>query len=83
MIDNILIAILDFPDVVNFSECPVNFESSKILLVRNIGNKKTSFNLRVKEPFIAVPNNGYLDVAESMQIEIKFKPEVFRYTINI
>ncbi len=68
--------------MVNFSECPVNFESSKILLIRNIGNKKTSFNLTVKEPFIAVPDNGYLDIAESMQIEIKFKPEVFCY-INI
>lgn len=68
---------MDFPDIVNFSECPVNYESSKILLVRNIGNKKTTFNLTVQEPFSVVPNNGYLDIGESMQIEVKFEPEVY------
>jgi len=68
-------AILDFPDIVNFSECPVNYESSKILLVRNIGNKKATFKLTVKEPFSVVPDNGYLDIGESMQIEVKFEPE--------
>ncbi|ORX48158.1 hypothetical protein BCR36DRAFT_329786 [Piromyces finnis] len=68
-------AILDFPDMVNFSECPVNYESSKILLIRNIGNKSATFKLTVNEPFKVVPSDGYLDIGESMQIEVKFEPE--------
>ncbi|XP_055584306.1 hydrocephalus-inducing protein homolog [Falco cherrug] len=31
-------AILDFPDQVNFSACPVKYSTQKTLLVRNVGN---------------------------------------------
>ncbi|XP_040433979.1 hydrocephalus-inducing protein homolog, partial [Falco naumanni] len=32
-------AILDFPDQVNFSACPVKYSTQKTLLVRNVGNR--------------------------------------------
>lgn len=38
-------AILDFPDQVNFSECPVKFSTQKTLLVRNIGNRKACYSI--------------------------------------
>lgn len=40
-------AILDFPDAVNFSSCPVKYPTSKTLLVRNIGNREAKFALDV------------------------------------
>lgn len=38
-------AILDFPDELNFSNCPVKYSTQKILLVRNIGNKDAVFHI--------------------------------------
>ena len=39
-------AILDFPDKLNFSTCPVKYSTQKILLVRNIGNKDAVFHIK-------------------------------------
>lgn len=39
-------AILDFPDKLNFSTCPVKYTTQKILLVRNIGNKDAVFHIK-------------------------------------
>lgn len=39
-------AILDFPDKLNFSTCPVKYSTQKILLVRNIGNKDAVFRIK-------------------------------------
>lgn len=38
-------AILDFPDEVRFQDCPVKYLTSKVLLVRNIGNLEAKFSL--------------------------------------
>ena len=43
-------AILDFPDEINFAlnnSCPVKYLNSKVLLIRNIGNKDAKFSLKV------------------------------------
>ena len=42
-------ALLDFPDQVNFSTCPVKYSSTKTLLVRNVGNREARFSLYVSE----------------------------------
>lgn len=39
-------AILDFPDEINFSMNPVKYCNSKVLLIRNIGNKDAKFSLK-------------------------------------
>jgi hypothetical protein len=41
-------AILDFPDELNFSTCPVKYNTQKVLLVRNIGNKDSMFHLKTR-----------------------------------
>uniref|UniRef100_A0A8C4M9P1 HYDIN axonemal central pair apparatus protein n=1 Tax=Equus asinus asinus TaxID=83772 RepID=A0A8C4M9P1_EQUAS len=68
-------AILDFPDTLNFSTCPVKYSTQKILLVRNIGNKDAVFHIKTHRPFSLEPSVGTLNVGESMQLEVEFKPQ--------
>ncbi|XP_051024710.1 hydrocephalus-inducing protein homolog [Acomys russatus] len=68
-------AILDFPDELNFSTCPVKYSTQKILLVRNIGNKDSVFRLKTQRPFSIEPTDGILNVGESMQLEVDFEPQ--------
>ena len=42
-------AILDFPDEVIFPPAPVKYPSSKVLLVRNIGNREAKFKLSTEK----------------------------------
>ena len=45
-------AILDFPDEINFSlnaTCAVKHLNSKVLLIRNIGNRDAKFSLKVEK----------------------------------
>ncbi|XP_032984537.1 hydrocephalus-inducing protein homolog [Rhinolophus ferrumequinum] len=68
-------AILDFPDELNFSTCPVKYSTQKILLVRNIGNKDAVFHITTCKPFSVEPSVGTLSVGESMQLEVDFEPQ--------
>ncbi|XP_073081517.1 hydrocephalus-inducing protein homolog [Manis javanica] len=68
-------AILDFPDKLNFSTCPVKYSTQKILLVRNIGNKDAVFRSQTDRPFSVEPPVGTLSVGESMQLEVEFEPQ--------
>ncbi|KAJ3287536.1 hypothetical protein HK104_008544 [Borealophlyctis nickersoniae] len=68
-------ALLDFPDSIVFSDAPVNYKTTKTLLVRNIGNRPAKFVMTVEPPFSTVPTCGYLEVKESMQIDVEFYPE--------
>ncbi|XP_016051807.1 PREDICTED: hydrocephalus-inducing protein homolog [Miniopterus natalensis] len=68
-------AILDFPDKLNFSTCPVKYSTQKILLVRNIGNKDAVFHITTYRPFSIEPSVGILNVGESMQLEVDFEPQ--------
>lgn len=38
-------AILDFPDQLNFSVCPVKHSTQRTLLVRNIGNREARYHI--------------------------------------
>ncbi|XP_049719569.1 hydrocephalus-inducing protein homolog isoform X3 [Elephas maximus indicus] len=68
-------AILDFPDKLNFSTCPVKYNTQKILLVRNIGNKDAVFHLKTHRPFSVEPSVGTLNVGDTMQLEVEFEPQ--------
>ncbi|XP_045149859.1 hydrocephalus-inducing protein homolog [Echinops telfairi] len=68
-------AILDFPDKLNFSTCPVKYSTQKVLLVRNIGNKEAIFHLETRRPFSVEPSAGTLNVGETMQLEVEFEPQ--------
>ncbi|XP_015224105.2 hydrocephalus-inducing protein homolog isoform X3 [Lepisosteus oculatus] len=68
-------AILDFPDHLNFSLCPVKFSSQKTLLVRNIGNNEARFQLSTESPFSVEPHLGTLGIGESTQFTVSFFPK--------
>lgn len=38
-------ASLDFPEQLNFSNCPVRFSTQKTLLVRNVGNREACYSI--------------------------------------
>uniref|UniRef100_A0A4W3HWI9 Hydrocephalus-inducing protein-like n=1 Tax=Callorhinchus milii TaxID=7868 RepID=A0A4W3HWI9_CALMI len=68
-------AILDFPDHLHFSSCPVKYTSHRVLLVRNIGKRTATFILQTHSPFFVDPSSGKLDVLESVQVTIEFIPQ--------
>ncbi|CAF3321831.1 unnamed protein product [Rotaria socialis] len=70
-------AILDFPDSITFPTTAVKSNNmSKVLFVRNIGNREARFVLQINKPFHVSPENGLLSVGESMQVTIDFHPTV-------
>ncbi|CAD7939993.1 unnamed protein product [Amoebophrya sp. A120] len=69
-------ALLDFPDVVDFgTDCPVRLESTKTVLMRNVGEKATRFCFQVAPPFSVSIADGYLDPDSTLQVQIHFKPD--------
>ncbi|XP_006878929.1 PREDICTED: hydrocephalus-inducing protein homolog [Elephantulus edwardii] len=68
-------AILDFPDTLNFSTCPVKYSTQKILLIRNIGNRDAVFHLKTQRPFSVEPSIGTLNVGDTTQLEVEFEPQ--------
>ncbi|XP_039209471.1 hydrocephalus-inducing protein homolog isoform X12 [Crotalus tigris] len=67
--------ILDFPDQLNFSTCPVKYNTQKTLLVRNIGNREAYYQITTQRPFSVKPSIGTLGVNETTQFTIDFYPE--------
>ncbi|XP_071296358.1 hydrocephalus-inducing protein homolog [Agelaius tricolor] len=67
-------AILDFPDQVDFSECPVKHSIQKTLLVHNVGNRTAYYQLSTQSPFSVIPTMGALDVGDAVQVAVEFQP---------
>ncbi|KAF5907636.1 hydrocephalus-inducing protein, partial [Clarias magur] len=67
-------AILDFPDELHFSQCPVKCLSQKTLLICNVGNCEAKFQLSTQKPFSVEPSVGTLSVGDSMQVTVEFLP---------
>ena len=72
-----IIALLDFPDTISFSEVPVRHTTSKTLLVRNIGNRDTKFRIETDGPFDVEPSEGFIKAAQSIQVDLRFHPKVW------
>ncbi|XP_062355723.1 hydrocephalus-inducing protein homolog [Cinclus cinclus] len=66
--------LLDFPDQLDFSECPVKYSSQKTLLVRNVGNVEAHYQLSTQSPFCVVPDRGTLAAGDTMQVTVGFHP---------
>uniref|UniRef100_A0A7M4E0K5 HYDIN axonemal central pair apparatus protein n=1 Tax=Crocodylus porosus TaxID=8502 RepID=A0A7M4E0K5_CROPO len=66
--------ILDFPDQLNFSTCPVKYSTQKTLLVRNIGNREARYQITTQSPFSVEPSIGTLGIGETMQLMVEFQP---------
>ncbi|NWI07715.1 HYDIN protein, partial [Tichodroma muraria] len=67
-------AILDFPDQLDFSECPVKCSTQKTLLVHNVGNRAARYQLSTQSPFSVIPAMGTLDVGATTQVTVGFQP---------
>lgn len=44
-------AMIDFPDVLDFGACPVKFSTEKPVIIRNLGEKTTKWNLELPNGF--------------------------------
>ncbi|NWS72026.1 HYDIN protein, partial [Crotophaga sulcirostris] len=67
-------AILDFPDQLNFSICPVKYSTQKTLLVRNIGSREARYCISTQSPFSVDPSIGTLGTGDAMQVTVEFHP---------
>ncbi|XP_026704551.1 hydrocephalus-inducing protein homolog [Athene cunicularia] len=67
-------AILDFPDQLNFSVCPVKYSSQKTLLVRNVGNREARYCISTESPFSVDPSTGTLGIGDAVQVTVEFHP---------
>ncbi|XP_074751148.1 hydrocephalus-inducing protein homolog [Athene noctua] len=67
-------AILDFPDQLDFSVCPVKYSSQKTLLVRNIGNREARYRISTESPFSVEPSIGTLGIGDAVQVTVEFHP---------
>ncbi|KAM9374294.1 hydrocephalus-inducing protein homolog [Phaethornis superciliosus] len=65
-------ALLDFPDQLNFSSCPVKYRTERTLLVRNIGNREAHYSISTQSPFSVSPSVGTLAIGDAMQITVEF-----------
>ncbi|XP_057890433.1 hydrocephalus-inducing protein homolog [Melospiza georgiana] len=67
-------AILDFPDQLDFSTCPVKYSTQKTLLVHNVGNRPARYELSTQSPFSVTPAMGTLDVGDAVEVAVEFRP---------
>lgn len=58
-------AMLDFPDQLDFGLVPVKFETEKPVMIRNIGEKATKWNIRVPSNFKLDKNEGILEIGQT------------------
>ncbi|NXF39877.1 HYDIN protein, partial [Nyctibius bracteatus] len=67
-------AILDFPDELNFSVCPVKYSTQKTLLVHNVGNREARYSISTQSPFSVDPSIGCLGIGDTVQVTAEFHP---------
>lgn len=68
-------AMIDFPDAINFGiSCPVKYVTEKPVIIRNLGDKTTKWELILPNGFEADKKEGVLEFSRSEQIILKFFP---------
>ncbi|NWV09129.1 HYDIN protein, partial [Ptilonorhynchus violaceus] len=67
-------AVLDFPDQLDFSVCPVKHSTQKTLLVHNLGNRAAHYQISTQRPFSVFPGMGTLGIGDTMQVTVEFHP---------
>ncbi|XP_064243042.1 hydrocephalus-inducing protein-like isoform X2 [Passer domesticus] len=67
-------AILELPKYLDFTNCPVKYNSQKTLLVHNVGNRATRFQLSTKSPFSVVPTTGTVGAGDTVEVTVGFHP---------
>ena len=69
------LAMLDFPDQLDFGLVPVKFETEKPVMIRNIGEKATKWHIRVPSNFRLSKREGILEVGQTEQLVFVFTPQ--------
>jgi len=54
-------SMIDFPDIIDFGNCPVKYNSKKPIIIRNLGEKTTKWQLQLPEGFSASKIEGVLE----------------------
>ena len=67
-------AIIDFPDVLDFGNCPVKYSTEKPVIIRNLGEKTTKWFLKLTSGFHCDTLEGVLECGKNQQIVIKYYP---------
>ena len=67
-------AIIDFPDQIDFGHCPVKYLTEKPVVIRNLGEKTTKWQLQLPEGFSCNKTEGVLEYQKHEQLIIKFYP---------
>ncbi|XP_054029320.1 hydrocephalus-inducing protein homolog [Dryobates pubescens] len=67
-------AVLDFPQQLNFSVCPVKYSTQRTLLLRNVGERKAHYFISTQSPFSAEPCVGALGAGDAVQVAVEFLP---------
>ncbi len=57
-------AKLDFPDTVDFSLVPVKFDNEKPVMIRNVGEKTTKWQIQTPASFTVSKCEGILEVGQ-------------------
>eukprot|EP01041_Mallomonas_annulata_P003640 gene3640-7257_t len=66
---------LNFPDEINFGQCPVKSTARKMILVQNIGASVAKFRMRPSTPAFSCPSDDFaIEPGSSQMIEIFFAP---------
>jgi hypothetical protein len=68
-------AMLEFPDSLDFGLVPVKFETEKAVMIRNIGEKTTKWQIRTPQGFKIDKTEGILEVGKSDQLTFAFVPQ--------
>ena len=67
-------AMIDFPDVLDFGNCPVKYYTEKPVIIRNLGEKTTKWSLELPSGFSTSQKEGVLECGRNEQIIVKFYP---------
>ena len=58
-------AMLDFPDQLDFGLVPVKFDTEKPIMIRNIGEKATKWQIKVPANFKIDKKEGILEIGQN------------------
>ncbi|XP_027541094.1 hydrocephalus-inducing protein homolog [Neopelma chrysocephalum] len=67
-------AVLNFPDQLDFSVCPVKYSTERTLMVRNLGNREARYQISTQSPFSVIPTMGTLGIGDILQVTVEFHP---------
>uniref|UniRef100_H3HD69 Abnormal spindle-like microcephaly-associated protein ASH domain-containing protein n=1 Tax=Phytophthora ramorum TaxID=164328 RepID=H3HD69_PHYRM len=67
-------AALDLPDELELGICPVKMPTTRVLTVRNVGTRGSSFAFQTSEHFRVTPPSALLAQGAAVQIELSLVP---------